>query len=176
MADLRNSANLTAWDSAMLTNEQCLKLWLSLPSIPDDSLTRLGIDRHIANRAGGLAWDRVVVAGRGFDFGHDGIPAVIQPVWRGPAPSLETGVEYPVLADLIAWHPTEPFLWWYRWFADSPALGDEYIEAAHTAAQADAQMIECHLTPLDWLRSGCRGTVLLEIAEHYTPEARRVAA
>ena len=149
----------------MLTNEQCLKLWLALPTVSDDGLARLGIDRHIANRAGGLAWSWITTAGRGFDFAHDGVPAIVQPVWRGPAPSPECGVEHPILADLIAWRPADPSRWWYRWFADSPALGDHYLEAAHT----EAHPLECHMTPLDWLRGGCRGTVLLDIAEHYTP-------
>ncbi len=156
----------------MMTEEQVQTLWLGLPSISDAGLARLGIDRRIANRAGGLAWSRIATAGRGFDFAHEGIPSVIQPVWRGPAPSLECGVEHPVLADLIAWRPVEPGQWWYRWGSDFPALGDEYIEAAHT----EAQSLICHLTPLDWLRRGCRGTVLLELAEHYAPEARRAAA
>ena len=165
-ADLRNSAMVHG------TNERCLALWLSLPSISDDGLARLSIDRHIANRAGGLAWSRITTAGRGFDFAHDGVAAVIQPVWRGSAPSLECGVEYPVLADLIAWRPAEPSRWWYHWFVESPALGDHYLEAAH----AEHAPLVCHLTPLDWLRSGCLGTVLLDIAEHYTPKAGSVAA
>ncbi len=154
-----------------MTNEQCLKLWLSLPSIPDDSLTRLGIDRRTANRAGGLAWSRITTAGRAFDFDPEGIPAVIQPVWRGLAPSIYQGVLSPVLADLIAWLPAEPARWWYRWNCDSPTLGDEYVEAAHAVGPQF-----CHLTPLDWLRADCRGAVLLEIAEWYAPEAGRVAA
>ena len=95
----------------MMTEEQVQLLWLSLPSVSEDGLARFGIDRQIANRAGGLAWARITTAGRAFDFDHSGTPAVIQPVWRGPAPSLECGVKHPVLADLIAWRPAEPFRW-----------------------------------------------------------------
>ena len=164
LAEFRNAAMVHG------THEQCLALWLCLPSISDDGLARFGIDRHIANRSGGLAWSRITTAGRAFDFAHDGIPAVIQPVWRGPAPSLECGVEFPILADLIAWRPAEPSRWWYRWFVDSPALGDHYIDFAHT----EGQPLTCRLTPLDWLRCGCRGSVLLDIAEHYAPDARSV--
>ena len=97
-----------------MTEEQTHALWLSLPSVSDDGLDRLGIDRHIANRAGGLAWANITSAGRGFDFDPSGIPTIIQGVWRGPAPSIECGVEHPILADLIAWRPAEPGRWWYR--------------------------------------------------------------
>ncbi len=155
----------------MMTEEQVQALWLSLPSISDDGLARLDVERSAAYRAGGLAWSRITTAGRGFDFAHDGFPAVIQPVWRGPAPSIECAVEYPILCDLIAWRPAEPGRWWYRWGCDTPALGDEYVEDAHALGP-----LYCHRTPLDWLRSGCVGTVLLHFAEHYAPEARRVAA
>ena len=155
----------------MMTEEQAQALWLSLPSISDVGLARLGIDRHIANRAGGLAWARITTAGRAFDFAHGGIPSVIQPVWRGPAPSIECGVEHPILADLIAWRPAEPGRWWYRWGCDTPALGDEYVDDAHRHHHP----LVCHLTPLDWLRGGCRGTVLLDIAEHYAPVWRAAA-
>ena len=155
----------------MMTEAQAQTLWLSLPSVSDDGLVRLGVDRSAAHRAGGLAWSRITTAGRGFDFDHGGAPAIVQPVWRGRAPSIYAGVGHPVLADLIAWRPAEPARWWYRWGCDTPALGDEYVEDAHAVGP-----LYCHRTPLDWLRSGCRGTVLLEFAEHYAPEARRVAA
>ncbi len=153
-----------------MTEVQAQALWLSLRSVSDAGLARLDIDRMIANRAGGLAWARIITAGRTFDFSHDGIPAFIQPVWRGPAPSIECGVEHPILCDLIAWRPAEPGRWWYRWGCDTPALGDEYVEDAHALGP-----LYCHRTPLDWLRSGCRGTVLLTFAEHFAFETGRAA-
>ena len=153
------------------TEEQVQATFLSLPSVSDDGLDRLGIDRRIANRAGGLAWANITTAGRGFDFDPSGIPSIIQGVWRGLAPSIESGVEHPILADLIAWRPAEPGRWWHRWDCDTPALGDEYVEDAHAVGP-----LFCHLTPLDWLRSGCRGTVLLHFAEHFALEFGRAAA
>ena len=153
------------------TEEQAQALWLALPDISDEGLARLGIDRTIANRAGGLAWSRITTAGRAFDFAHHGVPAVIQPVWRGPAPSIECAVDHPILADLIAWRPGAPGQWWYLWGADTPTLGDEYVEDAHALGP-----LYCHLTPLDWLRSGCRGAVLLDHAEHYVLAFGRAAA
>ncbi len=155
----------------MIDDPNLMAEFLLLPSVSDEGLARLGVDRMIANRAGGLAWARITTAGRAFDFSHDGTPAIVQPVWRGPAPSIECAVEHPILADLIAWRPAEPARWWYRWGCDTPALGDEYIEDAHALGP-----LFCHPTPLDWLRAGCRGAVLLEFAEHYAPEARRIAA
>ena len=157
--------------AAMLTEEQAQALWLSLPPLSENGLGRIGIDRRIANRGGGLAWANVTTAGRAFDFAHDGIPSIIQPVWRGQAPSIECGVEHPILADLIAWRPTEPHRWYYKWGCDTPALGDEYVEDAHALGP-----LYCHLTPLDWLRSGCVGTVLLDHAEHYALAFGRTAA
>lgn len=41
--------------------------------------------------------------------------------------------------------------------------GHHYIDDAHI----DGKPLECHMTPLDWLRAGCRGTVMLGIAEGY---------
>ncbi len=161
--------------TALTSNQRRLALWLTLPTLSDEGLNRLGIDRIIANRAGGLAWSHITTFGRGFDLVPAGVPAVIQPVWRGPAPSLEVGVEHPVLDDLIAWRPAEPGRWWYRWSADWPALGDSFIDDAHINGVA----LECHLTPLDWLRGGCRGVVLLGIAEGYcaaTGTAQEMAA
>ncbi len=158
--------------SALTSNQARLALWLTLPTISDAGLARLGIDRTIANRAGGLAWSRITNFGRGFDLSPSGFPAVIQPVWRGPAPSLEVGVANPVLDDLIAWCPADPGQWWYRWGASWPALGDHFIDDAHV----DGDPLQCHLTPLEWLKSSCHGCVMLGIAEGYQPLREQVAA
>ena len=152
--------------TALTPNQARLALWLTLPTITDAGLARLGIDRIIANRAGGLAWSHITTFGRGFDLSPSGFPAVIQPVWRGAAPSLEVDVDDPVLDELIAWRPAEPGRWWNRWGAAWAALGDHYIDDAHI----DGTPLECHMTPLDWLRAGCRGTVMLGIAEGYQDE------
>ncbi|MCH7725291.1 MAG: hypothetical protein IH991_02240 [Planctomycetes bacterium] len=63
--------------SAPTVNQARLALWLTLPSLSDAGLTRLGIDRIFANRAGGLAWSRITTFGRGFDLSPSGMPAVI---------------------------------------------------------------------------------------------------
>ena len=149
--------------TALTSNEARLALWLTLPSITDAGLARLGLDRRIANRAGGLAWSRITTFGRGFDLSPSGGAAVIQPVWRGPAPSLECARALPILDELIAWRPAEPGVWWYRWGASWPALGDHYIDDAHL----DGVPLECHMTPLEWLRGGCRGCVMLSVAEGF---------
>ncbi len=152
-------------------NAARIKLWLSLPDLSDAGLTKLGVDRSAAHRAGGLAWSRIATVGRVFDLTDHGPTAVVMPVWRGPAPSLDCSMETPYLADLIAWRPCDPGRWWYRWGADSPTLGDEYVIAAHTHGRA----LNCQLTPLEWLRGGCRGTVLLDIAEDFAPTVVRTA-
>ena len=157
--------------SAMITEEQAQAFWLSLSDLSDDGLARLGIDRRIANRGGGLAYTNITTAGRGFEIDPSGTAAIIQPVWRGQAPSVECEVEYPILADMIAWRAAEPGLWWYYWDCDTPALGDEYVADAHAVGP-----LFCHLTPLAWLQSGCVGTVLLHFAEHFALEFGRAAA
>ena len=101
--------------TALTSNQARLALWVTLPTLSDKGLARLGLDRATEARAGGLAWAGITTAGRGFDLSPSGIPAVIQLVWRGPAPSLEYGVENPILDELIAWCPAEPGQWWYRW-------------------------------------------------------------
>ena len=73
---------------------------------------------------------------------------------------------------MIAWCPAQPGRWRYRWFASFPALGDHYIDDAHI----NGDPLRCHLTPLDWLRSGCRGTVMLGIAEGFAIEQHLVVA
>jgi hypothetical protein len=151
--------------TALTSNQARLALWLTLPTLSDKGLARMGVSRMAAARAGGLAWSNITIFGRGFDLSPSGIPAVIQPVWRGPAPSIYCGVENPILEELIAWRPAEPGQWWYRWGADWPSLGDHFIDVAHLAGDP----LTCHLTPLDWLRGGCRGTVMLEVAEGYQP-------
>ena len=77
----------------------------------------------------------------------------------------------PILADLIAWRPAEPARWWFKWSCDFPVLGDEYVDDAHRYNHP----LVCHLTPLDWLRSGCVGCILRDIAQHFAPEAMRAA-
>ena len=156
--------------TALTPNQARLALWLTLPTISDAGLARMSVSRLAAARAGGLAWSRITTFGRGFDLSPSGFPAVIQPVWRGPAPSLECGVENPVLDDLIAWCPADPGKWWYRWAAAWPALGDHFIDEAHM----DGRPLDCHLTPLEWRRGGCRGTVMLGITEGYQPVLEHV--
>ena len=155
--------------TALTSNQARLVLWLTLPSISDEGLARLGIGRVIANRAGGIAWSRITTFGRCFDLSPSGVPAVIQPCWRGQAPSLVVAVENPVLDDLIAWCPADPGRWWYRWGADWSALGDPFIDDAHI----NGKPLDCHLTPLEWLRGGCRGCVMLGIAEGFAARTLR---
>ena len=86
---------------------------------------------------------------------------LIQPVWTGPAPSIYQAVETPQLADLLAWHPDNPTRWHYRLGTPGAALGADNLDLAHS----EGWPITFELTPLDWLRGGCRGAVLLEGCE-----------
>ncbi len=123
-------------------------------------LEQQGVAREAVHRAGGLAVARIGTTGRLWMPEPTGTPSFIQPVWDGPAPSIYCGVENPVLIDMIAWRPDDPPCWWYR-TGDSHALGADHLDLAHV----EGWPISLHRTPLDWLRAGCRGAVLLDHCE-----------
>ncbi len=124
-------------------------------------LEQEGVTREAIYRAGGLAVARIDTTGRLWMPESTGTPAFILPVWAGPAPPIYCGVENPVLIDMIAWRPDDPARWWYRQGEVDLVLGDAHLVDAHT----EGWPISLHRTPLDWLRAGCRGTVLLDHCE-----------
>ena len=144
--------------------------WAATPSLNSrqrKQLEELGVTREATQRAGGLGWARVSIAGRLYVPSHAGDVAIIQPVWAGPAPSIYQAVEHPQLADLIAWHPEEPTRWWYRLGDPGAVLGADNLELAHS----EAWPITFELTPLAWLLANCHGAVLLELVEaHWRAE------
>ena len=138
--------------------------WLALPGLgPGDRqhLSDFGIAREAIHRAGGLARARIKTTCRVWEPDFAGFPAVVMPIWGGPAPSIYQAVERPQLADLIAWRSAEPQRWWYRVGAYGAVLGADNLDLAHT----EGWPITFETTPLDWLRADCRGAVLLEECE-----------
>ena len=137
--------------------------WLALPDagLGDRQLLgQQGVTHEAIHRAGGLAVARIRTTGRLWVSEPAGMPAFILPVWDGPAPSIYSGVENPVLIDMIAWRPDDPARWWYR-TGEGAVLGVDHLDLAHT----EAWPISLHRTPLDWLRAGCRGAILLDHCE-----------
>ncbi len=138
--------------------------WLALPDAgPGDRqlLEQQGVTREAIHRAGGLAVARIGTTGRLWMPEPTGTPAFILPVWNGPAPSIYSGVENPVLIDMIAWRPDDPTRWWYRQGEVDLVLGAEHLDLAHV----EGWPITFEPTPLDWLRADCRGAVLLGYCE-----------
>ena len=146
--------------------------WLAtadLNSLQHQELARLGVTQEAMHRGGGLGWARVSTTGRLYMPSTAGDVAIIQPVWAGPAPSIYRGVEHPDLVDLIAWPLAEPVCWSYREGTTAVALGQEYLDAA----QFDGEPVVLFLTPLDWLKAGCEGAMLLEQAEGFWSAQRQ---
>ena len=138
--------------------------WLALPDAGRGDRRLLGqhdVTREAIHRTGGLAVARISTVGRLWKPEPTGTPAFILPVWDGPAPSIYSGVENPVLIDMIAWRPDEPARWWYRQGEVDAVLGIDNLDLAHI----EGWPISLHRTPLDWLRAGCRGAVLLDRCE-----------
>ena len=147
-----------------MTPLDLVREWLALPGIGCGDrrlLEQQGVTREAIHRAGGLAVARISTVGRLWTPSPTGRPAFVLPVWDGPAPSIYCGVEDPLLADLIVWRPDAPARWWYRLGEIDVDLGAENLDLAHT----EGWPISLHLTPLDWLRADCRGTVLLDHCE-----------
>ena len=137
--------------------------WLALPGIGCGDrrlLEQRGVTREAIHRAGGLAVARISTAGRLWTPEPTGAPAFILPVWAGPAPSIYQAVGNPVLIDMIAWRPDDLACWWYR-TGEGDALGIDNLDLAHI----EGWPITFEPTPLDWLRAGCRGAVLLDYCE-----------
>ncbi len=140
-----------------------IREWLALPDIGCGDrrlLEQQGVTREAIHRAGGLAVARIGTTGRLWMPEPTGTPAFILPVWDGPAPSIYSGVENPVLIDMIAWRPDDPTRWWYR-TGEGAALGIDNLNLAHT----EGWPISFATTPLDWLRGDCRGACLLGLCE-----------
>ncbi len=141
-----------------------IREWLTLPSPGAGDrglLENLGVSGESIHRTGGLAVARIGTAGRLWMPEPTGTPAFILPIWDGPAPSIYCGVENPVLIDMIAWRPDGTGCWWYRQGEVDVVLGKAHLDDAHT----EGWPISLHRTPLDWLRAGCRGAVLLDRCE-----------
>ncbi|ODP37383.1 hypothetical protein [Sphingomonas turrisvirgatae] len=76
---------------------------------------------------------------------EDGTAHVVQPVFDGG------------LVDLVAWRSSQPQRWWTR-----RGLGWMLNADRCLASRWDAGFLTLHATPLDWLRSGGEGGVILD--------------
>jgi len=106
-------------------------------------------------------------AGMGAEVG-----CVIQGVWSRnyefkKEPWMEREFGPPELIDVVAWDPRKPGRWWLR--RGGGFNGPVWLGQYPGCAEPDDQgVVDLHATPLDWLRAGCTGRVLLDAAlEHY---------
>jgi hypothetical protein len=120
--------------------------WLKAQGVPAGTLyPRSNIDGRVKPRVG-LA--NIEPLGGGFyQRAEHGKRAFIMPA-SGSCDSP---------TDLIAWCRDEPGQWWRRLGA-----ADLLNETAIEIAEAMSEPLTVHVTPLDWLRGGGRGVVVLD--------------
>ena len=137
--------------------------WLATPDLNSRQyrqLAELGVSWQAIHRCGGLGWARIATIGSLYAPSGDGDVAAIQPVWACP-PSIYNAVESPRLYDLIAWRPSVPETWWYRYGLGHPVIGEDlYLDAIETGGP-----LTVFSTPLEWLQAEGQGCVFLTNAE-----------
>lgn len=82
-----------------------------------------------------------------FDFGPNGSPAFIHPIFDGDGDVI----------DLIAWRPSAPSRWWLR-TGIATMLGEVAVHACYVHESP----LRLHRTPLNWLRRSGWGAVPLD--------------
>ncbi len=108
-------------------------------------------------RHGDLGGIRAQIDGRFFEPDPDGEFWIAQPVWV-EQPTGFHYVENPILEDLIAWQPAQPDIWYFLRGETGLILGEENLVFAQLAGEKAV----LHRTPLDWLKAGRKGAVLLD--------------
>ncbi len=101
---------------------------------------------------------KIRVSGRFFQHDEGGNFCVVTPVYLGPTPTLREPVENPVIADLVAWHPSNPGKWHFLRGEAGLILG----ERAMFEASIFGEPLRLYRTPFAWLQTGCAGSVLLD--------------
>lgn len=86
---------------------------------------------------------------------------------HGPRCAIIAAIEDGAILDLIAFRLAAPNAWFLR-TAHSWALGMDAITSASRSWDGDARVL-LHATPLDWLRSNCVGSCIV----NWTDDARR---
>lgn len=93
------------------------------------------------------------------------------PVFEGSFPIAT--VEEMVLADIVAWPPDNPTVWWHR-TNESSMLGRQHL----VWALEDGKPLAIHATPLDWVKAGGDGVCILHadgVAELFGVRELRIA-
>jgi hypothetical protein len=114
-------------------------------------LDREGVDHSIAcSVAGPIVVQQVRFDRRGiFSFAIDGDPALV---------SIVNGEDAETPIDLVAWSAAEPARFG-TYFGNAGVLGADLV--VNPASYSSTGFLECHRTPLAWLKAACRGCVVL---------------
>jgi hypothetical protein len=88
-----------------------------------------------------------------YDSSDDGEMAIIQPV----AQCVESGS--PDVIDLVTWLPDDPAHWWLR-IGHWPLLNPDAVSDATFFGEDNPVVV--HAMPLDFIRAGCEGVVVLQ--------------
>ena len=121
------------------------------------SLLNLFQYSHEWIKYGDLGGVYAVPTGKFFEPHEHGSFFVAQAVWYD-MPSAHNEIEEPLLFDIIAWHPEKPRQWYFLRGEAGLILGEK---AMFQAAILHEPLL-LHSSPLAWLRSGCKGCVLLD--------------
>lgn len=113
--------------------------------------------KHDWIRLGDLGGFTVKISGKYFELDENGSLMVAQGVWENQ-PSLSNYVEEPLLFDIIAWHPSQPYKWFYLRGETGLILGEKSL----FEAQIFGMPLYVYETPLEWLKAGMKGIVLLD--------------
>lgn len=113
--------------------------------------------KHDWIRHGDIGGIHAKPTGKYFEPDETGELFIAQGVWYDP-PSLHNSVEEPLLFDVIAWHPENPRQWYFYHGEMGLILG----ERAYFEASLFDEHLSLYSTPFSWLRSGCKGSVLLD--------------
>jgi hypothetical protein len=131
---------------------------------------RLNVTRDALERVGYVGVELVETAGHCYWPSPYGNPAVVVACWLSEPPGPHCCVENPIIADLVAFYPARPAVWWYR-TGQGRALG--WSRLAH--AEATGEPVRLYRTPLDYLRAGGDGAVLLDHLEPTLAETEAAA-
>jgi len=126
-----------------------------------DMMLAWGVSPTSQIKAGlyGVASIRIDKAGH-FDFANDGRLAFLLPVYDDPA-SVDGDYSHHYMRgmiDIVGWMPDDPAKFWLH-TGVAWALGSDQ---ARIASWGNSGPLRVHRSPVDWLRSGCRGTVVID--------------
>lgn len=128
----------------------------------DDWLIRQGVPATVLRGSGPWLRGPAIVGAAPIETFRDG---TYQPAPDGKFAFVMAANQYgddfflEAIDDLIAWLPSDPSRWWRR-HGVATFLNEQAVDRARCCDES----AHLHETPLDWLRVGCRGAVVIDQA------------